>query len=134
MKISPARHMRDVRQTVGNNWVRRAFGARFLTPYNRTERVLEEAIELAQALDFPKERIHELIDLVYAKERGEVRQEVGGVSNCLLSLCETLGISADECESDELNRVLALPVEHFQAKLKAKLEAGICTEPQQEAA
>lgn len=119
---------RNLRQSRLNDWVARAFGARFLNKASRVERLFEEVAELGQALDYPEEEAIRIVRLAYAGQKGEVRQEIGGVAVCVLSLCEVLGVSADECESEEIRRLLAKDISHFREKLKAKVASGICTE------
>lgn len=127
--LMQVRIARDERQSVLNRWVARAFGARFLNPYSRMERLFEEVGELGQALDFPEEEAIRVIRLAYAGKKGVVGQEIGGVTVCMLSLCEVLGVSAEACELEEVDRLLAKDLTHFQEKLKAKLASGICSEP-----
>lgn len=128
MKWTPAKAVRDLRQQIVNNWVATAFGKRFLVRRNRAERVLEEALELAQASDYPEHLAAALVAKVYARPKGEIHQEIGGLSVCLLSFCQVEGLSADDCEVLEIERVLSKPVDHFRRKLKDKLAAGICTD------
>lgn len=124
MSASVTRNYRQVRI---NTVVARLFGACFLTPRNRMERLFEEVAELGQALDYPEEEAVRIVRLAYQGQRGEVRQEIGGVSVCLLSLCEVLKESADDCELAELRRLEAKRPEEMAAKLAAKLASGIVT-------
>jgi hypothetical protein len=63
-------------------------------------------------------------DFVYSREKGEPKQEVGGVSTTLLSYCESAGINADLEEDNELKRVMSLPKEKFQKRQAAKDAIG----------
>jgi NTP pyrophosphatase (non-canonical NTP hydrolase) len=128
--IGTVRAVRDSRQRIVLDWVRRVFAGLpgVSTPFARTERVLEEVIELAQATDFPKERIHELVELVYARDKGEVAQELGGVSIALLAYAQVMEQSLDHCENTELARVLAKPDSYYAVRLSNKIAAGIVTE------
>jgi NTP pyrophosphatase (non-canonical NTP hydrolase) len=116
---------RDVRQRQSAEWVRTMFGEANMTPEARATRLMEEAIELAQACDLPREVIERLTDHVYSKEKGEIGQEIGGVSTTLLALGESLGYSVDDEESKELVRVLSLPAEHWRKRHSDKADAGI---------
>jgi hypothetical protein len=125
---SQTRFTRDKRQATVKDWITRVFGARTLNLRFRAERVLEEALELAQACGYPKAKIAGLVDKVYANPPGEIGQEVGGVGISVLALCDTAGISADHCESAEIDRVLSKSVDHFKARLERKLADGVCSE------
>ncbi len=125
---SQTRFTRDKRQATVRDWISHVFGIRTLNLRFRAVGVLEEALELAQACGYPKEKIAGLVEKVYANPPGEVGQEVGGVSISVLALCDTAGISADHCETVEIDRVLAKPVEHFKARLDRKLADGVCSE------
>ena len=70
----------------------------------RTLRFLEEAIELAQATGLRKERVERLVEYVYARPRGELAQEVGGVMVTLWVLGRALGIDVAPSAEAELER------------------------------
>ena len=117
---------RDMRQATVESWVRRAFGDEtMLRPDERAARVLEEATELAQACGVPEATAEKIRAYVYARPVGDPAQEVGGVGLTLLACCGTLGISADKAESDEVARVLAKPLEHWNRRWQEKSKAGI---------
>lgn len=42
----------------------------------------------------------------------------------LLSYCEAVGISVEECEATEIARILAKPVDEARARYQAKVDAG----------
>jgi hypothetical protein len=96
--------------------VRATFGDSLLATEERVSRVVEEAVELAQAEGVPAERLHALVRHVYAKPPGDPAQEVGGVGVTVLAYCAAVGISADDAEAREVERVLALPVDHFRRR------------------
>lgn len=129
-----SRIVRNKRQEHFNELVASCFGRRFLNLKSRSERVLEEAIELAQASDYPREMMHALVDKICDREKGEIYQEIGGVSVSLLSYAGVAKLSADWCEAEEIRRVEEKPVEYFQQRLKEKIAAGICSEPDAEVA
>lgn len=121
-----ADHSRNARQRAVLEWAIRAFGRAAATSIaERADRFLEEAIELYQALGGDIARAGQIAKHVYAKPAGKIEQEIGGVGVTLLSVCECVGTSADECESSEFSRVLAKPIEHFRKRHNAKAEAGI---------
>ncbi|UIN38382.1 hypothetical protein [Methylobacterium oryzae] len=122
------RYTRDKRQTVVRDWITRVFGLRTLNLRFRAERVLEEALELAQAAGYPQEKIAALTAKVYANPPGEVGQEAGGLGLSLLAFCDTAQISADECEEREIMRVLSKSTAHFKARIERKIADGVCSE------
>lgn len=118
--------MRDYRQSEVGTWILRCFG--WDVAMNRRERVsrlLEEAVELAQAENLPIAEADRILRHVYAKPPGDPAQEVGGVSITLLGYCAAAGLSADQCEYLELHRVLSLPPDHFRKRQNAKALAGV---------
>src|SRR5258708_7676275 len=117
---------RDQRQNAAADWVRDAFGPHTMLALDeRAARVLEETVELAQALFVPKAIATKIVDYVYGRPVGNPIQEAGGVGLTLLVVCEAMGVSADIAEHNELMRVLQKPLEHFRARHAAKHAAGI---------
>ena len=56
---------------------------------------------------------------------GEPAQEIGGVGITLLGLAHALGVSADDEEAKELERVQSKPAEHWQKRDAAKRAVGV---------
>lgn len=82
--------MADFQNRVGK-WVRTCFGRQSLrSPKERAQRMLEEAVELAQAVGLSQEDADRVLKDVYARPAGEIGQEVGGVANTLAALCAGL--------------------------------------------
>lgn len=107
-------------------WGVRAFGSSHM--YNRSLRALrcaEEVIELAQALRVPKEKLHELVDIVYSRPVGDPQQEVGGVLVTLYVLCTAMGMSPEDVFENELSRVLSKPAEHYTKRNQEKIDLGL---------
>lgn len=124
----PVTVTRNLRQRAGLDWALRCFGA--AAAHNHDERVrrfAEEALELAQSARMSEEAAIDLVRYVYSRPAGELTQEVGGVSLSLLNLCEFVGVSADECELRELNRVLSKDPAYFRARQNAKALAGVAS-------
>lgn len=116
---------RSERQELVTDWCRRAFGVE--SQKDRSKRVLrflEEALELFQAEGGGYDRAEALLQRVYSRPPGEAPQEVGGVCVTLLSYCSAAGLSLEECEAEEIARVLAKPVEHAQRRYDEKTRAG----------
>jgi hypothetical protein len=117
--------VRDRRQRAVMDWAFHCFGSRAMGLKERALRVLEEAIELAQAEGVEPAIVNRLTDHVYSKPPGAPNQEVGGVAVTLLCYCERKRLSLEAEEVREFRRVLALPREHFAARHAAKDAAGI---------
>jgi hypothetical protein len=116
---------RDFRQRLVAWWCATAFGVgQASSVEQRGLRLAEEAIEAAQAAGCDPAQLHKLIDYVYARPAGTMERELGGVSITTLALADAVGISADDAELAELDRVLAKPLEHFTARNQAKNDAG----------
>ena len=81
----------------------------------RNDRFIEEALELAQASNYPKERAHQLVEYVYNRPQGEINQEVGGVMVTLAAHCLAHGIDMHAAAETELARVWT-KVEQIRAK------------------
>jgi hypothetical protein len=61
-------------------WMMACFGPEISADkLERCDRFIEEALELCQAGDYPKDRAHALVDYVYGRPQGDINQEVGGV-------------------------------------------------------
>ena len=67
---------------------------------------------------------HRLVDYVFSRPVGVLHQELGGVGVCILALAAAAGLSADEEERREVERVLAKPLDHFRQRNAAKNAAG----------
>lgn len=113
---------RDKRQQVVLDWTIRAFGHDTLK--QRALRMLEEAIELYQACGLESAQAHCLVDYVFGRPIGNIPQELGGLGVCVLALAERACLSADDCEMEEIERVLSKPIEHFQKRNQTKNDLG----------
>lgn len=117
---------RTQRQKTVLGWATATFGelaARDIR--ERGQRLLEEVVETLQALELASSDAHAIVDYVYSRQRGSVFQELGGVGVTLLSLCEALGLDADEAERVEIRRVLSADPARFRLRQAAKAEAGV---------
>lgn len=121
--------VRNLRQDQTHAWCTAVFGESHATSLRqRGVRMMEEAIELAQTCHVPREMIHRLVDFVYEREVGEFRQEMGGLGVTLLCLAGAAGVSADECEDAEVQRILSKDPLHFRQRNEEKNAAGFDTE------
>ncbi len=125
--VSAADRMRnrESRQAAVFQWARAAFSEEQATDLRqRGVRLLEEAIEAFQAVGGDPRMAHGLVDYVFSCPVGDLRQELGGVGVCVLALAAAAGISAEGAECDEVERVLAMPLNHFRRRNDAKNDAG----------
>lgn len=108
------------------DWALRSFGRAHVTNLPiRSLRLAEEAVELAQAYGVPKEKMLDLVGIVYDRPRGEPLQEIGGVMMTIVVLCAASGIDPDEAFFTELRRVLEKPTGHFAQRNKDKIDLGL---------
>jgi hypothetical protein len=116
---------RGIRQQQIGDWCVDAFGPMAIDPGNRARRIVEEAIELAQAEGVSGEDIVKIAEHVYGRPVGDPDQEVGGVAVTLLAYCAATGRSAESLERREVERILNKDVEHFRRRNAEKVKAGI---------
>lgn len=106
-------------------WATQAFGLGQSTSLTqRGLRLLEEAIEAFQSVDGTPDMAHKLVDFVFGRPPGALHQELGGVGVCMLVLAAAAGLSADDEEQREIDRVLAKPIHEFTKRNAAKNAAG----------
>jgi hypothetical protein len=122
---------RSLRQQQAADWARRAFGARYVADLpERGLRVLEETIEAYQATGGKREMAHKMVDYVFGRPAGDVSQEIGAIGLTLLIFADAAQLSAEQCEQNELARVLAKPVETFARRFRNKRDLGLSHEPE----
>lgn len=108
------------------DWAIRCFGREHV--YNdriRSLRVAEEAVELAQACHVPKEKMLELVEIVYSRPVGDIQQEIGGVLMTTCVLGARYGWDMEEIFEAELLRVLSKSPAHFTARNEEKIGLGL---------
>lgn len=71
----------------------------------RSARLVEEAVEVAQALKLPKDVAHRIVDHVYSRPVGDVPQEVAGVFLTILSLSTAAGVDLTDAFHKEWHRI-----------------------------
>lgn len=126
------RWQRDDRQREVAQWAARTFGIDQASSVpQRALRMLEEAIEAAQAAGVDQAMARKLLDFVFDRPVGKLAQEIGGVGLTLLCLAEAVGHSAEALEVIEVERVKRKPIEHFRARNQAKNDAGFYALPAQ---
>lgn len=77
-----------------------------LTPKVRAMRVLEEALELAQAERVTVEEASIIQKQVYDKPAGDPQSELGGVMTTVIAYAEIAGYSAEDAFWTEFQRIM----------------------------
>lgn len=110
-------------------WACQTFGTE--TAANTGERIsrfAEESLELMQSAGMDKTAVLKLVNYVYSRPAGEIKQEIGQVGVSLLGYAEHIGISAEAEEAEEqaeFNRIRSLPIKHWLSRQNAKAKKGI---------
>lgn len=106
-------------------WVLACFGKQIADDKNeRNERFLEESLELVQSAGMTKEQARNLVDYVFSRPVGELKQEVGGVSITFDALCSAHEIDREDCAESELERIWGLK-DTIREKQKTKPSMGV---------
>lgn len=123
--LSPPRSVRHLRQDMVAYWCELCFGKeQTYSVAQRGLRLMEEAIEAAQAAECDKAQLHALIDYVYARPVGNLHQELGGVGVTLLALANASGLYAEWCEDAEVARIMSMSPLKFANRNAEKNAAG----------
>lgn len=88
--------------------------------HERACRFIEEAVELVQSLNFPKESILSLVDHVYNKPPGELYEEAGGTLTTLAALLSSVDASLETAANNGIDRAYT-KIALVRAKHKAKM-------------
>ena len=114
------------RQNNVARWVESRFGPHVQNDRReRAMRVLEEAIELAQAIGISIFDAGKLVEHVYARPAGDADQELAGVGVTSLAMAQCLGIDLEEVIDLEIDRIFLLPPDHFKRRQQVKVDAGV---------
>lgn len=106
-------------QVRAERWAQRVFGK--VTSKERALRLVEEAVEFAQAIDIPHDKILLVIEQVYIKEKGEPKQEISQVLLSALIAAGSVGLNATDGVIEELQRINTLPDSHFRSRNSKKV-------------
>jgi hypothetical protein len=109
-------------------WARETFGEIALDPKERALRFVEEAIELAHALNMPASVVAAIATRVYSRPPGQLRQEMGQCQATFELLARVVGIDPDAEATAELARVKSIPKEEWDRRHAAKVALGIATD------
>lgn len=106
METSSAKSEQRPYQQRINDWMQVCFGPAIAADtQERNHRLIEEALELAQACGATAEECHQLVDYVFGRPVGEKEQEVGGVMVTLAALCNAQNLDMVAAGEAELARV-----------------------------
>lgn len=107
-------------------WGARAFGLNHMHDRHvRALRLMEEAVELAQACDVSRVNAMQLVSMVYDRPPGDIRQEIGGVLVTAHAFCAGQGIEVEKALEDEVCRVLDYSPDHFAKRNQTKIDMGL---------
>lgn len=105
-------------------WLEACFGVEMSDSIQeRTHRFLEESLELGQACGCTKEEAHQLVEYVFNRKTGDVKQEVGGTMTTLNALCAALKLDPIELGEEELARCWII-IDKIRTKRAQKPEFG----------
>lgn len=105
-------------------WARECFGGAAMNPQSRGYRLLEEAIELAQALGCERAEAHALVDRTFDRPPGELAQEMAQVQLTLDVLAELTESDLAALAEAELARVKTFPVSYWRDRHREKIGQG----------
>ncbi len=117
----------DDLQSRVRHWVVTRIGLDAMHPQERALRLLEEAIELAQAVGVDHEMVTRQAAHVFNRPSGCPEQEAGGVAVCLLAVCAALGKPMVEIARAEVERIEAKPLDAIRGSLARKADADLVT-------
>lgn len=101
-------------------WLLKCFGPAISADIKeRNHRFLEEALELVQSTGCTASEAHQLVDYVFTRPVGEIKQECGGVMVTLAALCQAHNIEMEKCGEVELERIWDC-IDKVRAKQAAK--------------
>lgn len=90
-------------------------------PFIRSVMVLEESLELCQAIGLNIEEAISVVRRVYERPTGRVEQEAAQVGICLLAFAAGQGLDLDTLEDYELERINSKPREYFTKRMFRKI-------------
>jgi hypothetical protein len=115
----------DVIQDDVSIWVADRFGLPcLLDTQERARRVLEEAIELAQAEGLSSEEVYRLTNRTYSRPVGSPMQEAAGLGVCLFAWAAAHGTPLMQLVRLEIERIKTISKDRLRAKIAAKVAAG----------
>jgi NTP pyrophosphatase (non-canonical NTP hydrolase) len=109
-----------------SKWVNTQFGNTCLKDsHERALRVLEEALELAQAAGVTPTETVTVATHVWSRPVGDIRQEHAGVLVSLLASATSNGIDLEDAVVEEIERIWDMPLDKILERQRLKNRAGI---------
>ena len=108
-------------------WVKTRIGEAHMQPRERAMRLLEEALELAQAEGITEDMIRDQAEHVFCRPAGTPVNEAGGVAICLLGWCASTNSQLLSIIASEIMRIENKPIDQIRGSLARKADAGLVT-------
>jgi hypothetical protein len=109
-------------------WVCETFGEGLARDRaERIVRLVEEAVELAQAEHLSSAVVEAVVKRVYGRPPGDPLEEAGAVAVTLLAYCSAVGVRASDLLDAELTRIYAIPKATWVARRAAEVHEGIAS-------
>lgn len=105
-------------------WAVATFGDYANKPDERARRLLEEVVEMAQALGLKREDVNKIAERTFARPPGNPTKELGQVGLTLEALAAVLAVDLSNAIDGEFARVRAKDKEHWQGRAAEKKAAG----------
>lgn len=105
-------------------WARDMFGEIAGNPQERALRFVEEAVELAQAMELDRAKMTAIVDRVWSRQAGDVSREIGQCRVTLDLLAFIIGVDPTSEAAAEFGRVKSIPKEEWMKRHQAKIERG----------
>lgn len=109
------------------NWVKTRVGPESMQPKERAMRLLEEAIELAQAEGITLAQVGRQVAHVYGRPSGDPVSEGAGVAVCLYAWCAARGKRLHHIALEEMDRITFKPLDQIRGSLARKADADLVT-------
>lgn len=105
-------------------WAVATFGPIAAERTERGARLVEEAIEAAQACGVSIQQVQRIAERAYSRPVGALNKEIGQVGMTLEALAEVSGLDVDQEIEREWQRVQAIPAEHWAKRHAEKVAQG----------
>ena len=106
-------------------WAYNNFGPNAVDKIERSRRVIEECLELVQAVGLAKEEAVKILDHVYSQEPGRKDHELGDTLFVLYALAYSLQLSTAECSRHAFHRANAKTPDYWKARHENKKGLGL---------
>jgi hypothetical protein len=107
-------------------WGVRCFGLDHMKDRKvRALRLVEEAIELCQAVEVPAEQVQRAVTMVYERPPGAAYQELGSVLLTSIVMAHCMGLDLDAVLGNEICRCLKKSPEEMRARNEEKINLGL---------